>query len=340
MRAQENANPRFGATRARLLLGRLSTASWNQYQTAMASFCEFCATWQPPIQLDQVTARHLVDYVCYLAERPKRLAAVTVASYLAGIRTVLRECGLDMGTDTNLAAVLAGYKRWTRSTGEHTVKRAAWLARYTQRAIDRATTLMHTSTQRKLTAKEHQWIVSAAMIAMAMITFSRGDTICKLLLNEVRATINPINIRLSKQKRPKDYIPDQDHQHGNSTKFLLRYLGYLRASEYRDASFLFGNTPASPKAQTLDSAVKLVAETLHIPSPTSKHWTGHCVRIGAISEAFAIGVPLARIAFFAGHRHTSTTEGYVRHDVTASPSAHLFFGHLVPLSVTAGPAPL
>jgi hypothetical protein len=178
------------------------------------------------------------------------------------------------------------------------------------------------------------------MIALAMITFSRGDTICRLMMREVKTTVNSINIRLSKQKRPKGFIPDQEHQHGSSTKFLLRYLGYVRARGYADASLVFGNAPTSTKPQTLDTAIKLVSNTLHIPSPTSKNWTGHCVRIGAISEAFALGVPLARIAFFAGHKHTSTTEGYVRHDVSASPSAHLFFGHLVPLSMTAGPAPL
>ena len=173
-----------------------------------------------------------------------------------------------------------------------------------------------------------------------MITFSRGDTVCRLLMKEIRTTINSINIQLTKQKRPKDYIPDQEHQHGISTNFLLRYLGYLRAQGYRDTSFVFGNSATSKKPQVLDAAVKMVAATLHIPSPTSKPWTGHCVRIGAISEAFAIGVPLARIAFFAGHQHTSTTEGYVRHDVTSSTSAHAFFGHLVPTPPAAGPAPL
>ena len=340
MRVQENTNPRFGATRARLLLGRLSTNSWNQYQTAMASFCTFCVTYTPPLQLDQVTPQHLVDYVCYLAERPTRLAAATVASYLAGIRTVLRECGLDMGSDTNLTAVLAGYKRWARSTGDHATKRSAWLATYTQRAIDRATTLIHDSATRQLTTAEHQWVVAAAMIALGMVTFSRGDTICRLLMKEIKTSLQAINIQLTKQKRPKDFIPDQTHQHGNSTSFLLRYLGYLRAHGYRDTSFVFGNSATSKKPQALDAAVKMVASTLHIPSPTSKPWTGHCVRIGAISEAFAIGVPLARIAFFAGHQHTSTTEGYVRHDVTSSASAHAFFGHLVPTPPAAGPAPL
>ena len=39
-----------------------------------------------------------------------------MASYLAGIRTVLRECGLDMGTGANLTAVLVIVWVWVYST--------------------------------------------------------------------------------------------------------------------------------------------------------------------------------------------------------------------------------
>jgi hypothetical protein len=140
-------------------------------------------------------------------------------------------------------------------------------------------------------------------------------------------------IKLNKQKRPRDFIPDQVHEPTAElcpVQFITDcYLPYLDRIGYGPSSRLFAMT-AQAKARSLDTAVKTLAAELGIEQHGDTPWTGHCVRIGAISEAFAVGVPLAKVAHFANHKSTTTTESYVRHDVVADHAAQIFFGHLVP----------
>ena len=141
-------------------------------------------------------------------------------------------------------------------------------------------------------------------------------------------------IKLEKQKRPQERIPDQVHHPTNDpscpVRFLLEwYLPYLSQLRYEPKSSLFGLT-AQARAKPLDNAVKMAAVRLGIHQQGDKPWTGHCVRIGAVSEAFALGVPLAKVAHFACHRSAKTTEGYVRHDVFADSAAQTFYARLAP----------
>ena len=333
---RQAADPRFGGTRALLVFSRLSTNSWNQYATALRSFCDFCASLLPPVTLDQVQPHHLIDYVCWLAERPNPLKHATVASYLSGIRSVLAECKMMLPPDQEIRAVLDGYKRWRAAVQEPEIKRPAWPARFTMAATRLARKLLGSCGDTFLSKEDHALVVYAAYIVVASKCFSRGDTVIGMLLQHILVTTEgAIKIRLDKQKRPKDFIPEQEHHRTTDPDCPVRfltdcYLPYLSRLGYGPASSAFGLT-AQAKARPLDAAVKQMATSLGAEQLGGKPWTGHCVRIGAISEAFAVGVPLAKIAHFAGHRSTTTTEGYVRHDVVADRAAQTFFAPLVPL---------
>ena len=341
---RQAADPRFGSTRALLTFSRLSANSWNQYTTALRSFCDFCKSCNPPITIDQVKPQHLTDYVCWLAERANPLKYATVASYLSGIRSVLTECGIPLPPDAEIRSVLEGYKRWRAAVQEPEVKRPAWPARWTTKAIARARDILYACTPAGAgkgtlytfpVPRDHEFVVYTAYVVLASVCFSRGDTVIMIERQHVSTTEDGgLCIKLNKQKRPRDFIPDQVHQPSTDSmcpiQFLTDcYLPYLDRVGYGPTSRLFAMT-AQAKARSLDTAIKTLAADLNIGQHGDKPWTGHCVRIGAISEAFAVGVPLAKIAHFANHKSTTTTESYVRHDVVADHAAQTFFGRLVP----------
>ena len=343
---RQAADPRFGGTRAMLTFSRLSVNSWNQYTTALRSFCTFCASLEPPVTLDKVKPAHLTDYVCWLTERDDPLKHGTVASYLAGIRSVLTECGRQLPPDAEIKAVLDGYKRWRAQVQDPEVKRPAWPARFTVRAISLAQQLLDTTQNGFPTQTDHAHIVSTAYICLASICFSRGDTVAPMQLKHIVVTNEgALMTKLEKQKRPQDHIPDQVHHptEGDAScpvRFILEwYLPYLSTLRYEPQSNLFGLT-AQARTKPLDNAVKMIAVRLGIHQQGDKPWTGHCVRIGAVSEASAVGVPLAKIAHFACHRSTNTTEGYVRHGVVADSAAQTFYARLAPQTRSVSALPL
>lgn len=340
--AQHQLDPTWGAIRTQLMMGRLSTASWNQYATALRSFCKFCATCEQPITLDQVLPKHLVDYVCYLAQLPTRLKHATVASYISGIKSVLHECGLDIPPSTMLTAVMAGYKRWMREAEPRGVKRHAWLSASSVAAMKMVEGWMELG--HDANTAQHKLIVSVMMVVMASVTFSRGGSTVRTEMRNVTDGGDSMVVKFEKEKRPQDTAREQVHHRSTRTNdpinFLMKGKEYLARRGYTPRSLMFAVSPSAKRALSLDAALKQVARTINAPPPTDKPWTGHCVRIGAVSEAFAIAVPLAKIAFFAGHKSATTTETYVRHDVRPSHAAQLFFGKLVPGAMGTGISPL
>jgi hypothetical protein len=155
-----------------------------------------------------------------------------------------------------------------------------------------------------------------------------------MLIEDVEPSTQGFHAALVKQKRPQPRLPHQDHRFGDDPSDPVRFVVELRRAQlqrgFLPTSLMFARQPADRKAFTLDAAVKLAVTTLKLPSPTANPFTGHCVRVGAVSEAFALGVPLLTCSYMCGHKSTASTSTYVRHGTVPSDAAAQYYLHLKP----------
>ena len=336
VRAHTSANPEFGETRALLMLGTRTPSTWTQYANALKAFMEFAVSRTPPLSLDRVTASHLADFVCWVAEGNRSLSGDSLAQYLSGVKTCLRELGISFNDEhatKQLATVLAGYKRAHREASAPVVKRPPWLAAYTTQAFD-----LLGSTADSASPQHRHLLVSVMHVALASICMQRGDSTNSVIMRDFEPTRSHtgqhgFRILFRKQKRPGKTVPEQLHyasaSHHDPVQHLLQWYASIRASR-GPHDLLFGLSSSSKTAFTLDESVKCLAATLSLKSPSSVPFTGHCPRIGAITEAFLIGVPIESCAHLACHAKASTTEQYIRHGTAPSHQAQVFYGHMVP----------
>ena len=71
----------------------------------------------------------------------------------------------------------------------------------------------------------------------------------------------------------------------------------------------------------------MVVQRMGIPQPGQfVEWTGHCIRIGACSDATAVDVPDRVAMSRVGHREMKTTDGYTRRGVQPARSADIIYG--------------
>jgi hypothetical protein len=326
----------YSATRARLALHRLAPSTWNQYASSIKHFITFLAEEQ--IDMMEVTETSLEMFICWVEEHPTiSLSGASLASYLSGIRTCWRELGVDLPLSgmTNTAAALAGYRQLHAPTSP-AIRRLVWPAAYTVQGIEYALPLLEAFAAGDLSTTQENQVIAIGHITTASLTMQRGDTtnVALMLDIEIADDGNSWYAVLVKQKRARPQLPQQHHHATARThdpsRFVIRFVLAQRRRGHAAVSLLFGRTATAKRSVTLDAAVKLVVKLLHLPASATNPYTGHCVRIGAISEAFALGVPLLTCAFFCGHKKTTSTEEYVRHGTVPSSAAQLFFQHLVP----------
>merc|ERR1712192_26954 len=145
------------------------------------------------------------------------------------------------------------------------------------------------------------------------------------------------DVALRLQKRPQDRLPQQQHRiqpqsnfcpDSDPVQFLLDYIEALQHLGTAPASPLFA--AMSGKRLTLNAAVKHLVALCSLRPSRGAPLTGHTVRVGAVTAAFGIGVPLATCAYMCAHKHTTSTEGYIRHGSKIDSAAFQYFGHLRP----------
>jgi hypothetical protein len=332
---------RFSATRCRLALHRLQPSTWNQYATSVTHFLTFLGAEH--IDMMEVTETTIEMFICWIEEHPTiTLSGATLASYVSGIRTCWREFGipLPLADMTSTSAALAGYRQLHAPTNL-VVRRLVWPAAYTVLGIEFALPLLDAFAAGTLTTAQDNHVIAVGHVTLAGLTMQRGDTtnVALLLDIEISAASDGWRVVLVKQKRPRPHLPHQHHRarsHPHDpSRFIIRYVHAQEQRGHLPTSLLFGRTARATRGVTLDAAVKLLVKLLRLPSSPTNPYTGHCVRIGAISEAFALGVPLLTCAFLCGHKRTTSTEDYVRHGTIPSDAARLFFQHLVPRPLDA-----
>ena len=325
---------RFANVRRLFALGRLAGSSWNTYASSFRSFLKFLQAESIPVH--EVTEKTLEMYVCYLAQTSERvLAGGTVASQLSGIRSCLRELGVTLVDPVGTAGALAGYKRFALAVLPRPLAHAAWPIEFTAHALRLARGLLHSFRTGVLNTSQRCTVIGAAHIVMATLTFSRGHTTNNVRLVDFEFTSAGFAVALRSQKRPQDRLPQQQHRvdsgRGGRTdpvQFLLDYVAALRFLGADADSLLFPGLKFG--SFTLDASVKHFVALCDFRHSQNAPLTGHTVRVGAVSSAFAIGVPLVTCAYMCAHTQLSSTQGYVRHGIRTGPVDVQYFGHLRP----------
>ena len=325
---------RFAGTRRFLTLGRLAPSSWNTYASSFRSFLAFLQ--QEGIELREVTEMTLEMYVCFLTETPgKIMKGVTVASNLSGIRSCLKELGIHLEDPSGTSGALAGYKRFSLAVHPASLQHAAWPIEFTVQVLRHGRAFLPLFRAGRVTRDQHTTVVSAAHVVFGTLTFSRGHTSNNVDVQDLDVTDLGFAVALRLQKRPQDRLPQQQHRtrpgsehRPDPVQFLLDYFEALQHLGSAAASPLF---PAmSGKRLTLDAAVKHLVALCDLRHSRGAPLTGHTVRVGAVTAAFGIGVPLATCAYMCAHKHTTSTEGYIRHGFQIDSAAFQYFGHLRP----------
>lgn len=319
---------RFAATRSALALGRLSASSWNAYTSALKGFLTFLQ--EESLALADVTEHHLEMYVCWLAQSAVLLAAGTVASYLSAIRSCLKEIGIRLGNTDGTTGVLAGYRRLATAVRPAVVQHAAWPTAATISFMSMAMSFLPAFAAGRTTTAQTKMVIAAGHLVFASLTFGRGDTTNSVLFDHLVLHPRSFLVQLLKQKRPQPQLPQQQHTASTASLvdpvgFFLRFCAAQTQRGLATSDRIFALRTGHKTVISLDAAVKLAVSTLHLPP-----YTGHCVRVGCISEGFALGVPLLTLARMSGHKSSASTEGYVRPGVAVTASTSLFFSALLP----------
>lgn len=324
---------RFARTRLILSLGKLQSSTWNQYSSVFSSFLTFLELEHIP--LHGISDATLEQYICYHAEQTTPLAHGTIKSSISAIRTVLAQVGISLGPSPAVAGALQGYARLAAAIRPPPRVKRPWPPQYMMQAVLYAWPLLALFAAGTLARPEIRVLVSVAHMTAAFCTFSRGDTTQAQRVGEGDLLATPLTLVLGlvKQKRPGPVTPEQSLPASASPSCPIRFLcGYWQALQvvgYSATAFAYGVTPDAAKALSLEAALTCVITTLKIEQPAGNLYHAHSMRVGAVTAAFAIGVPLLTISDRCKHKDTKTTAGYVRHGVPPSAEAKAFFGHLV-----------
>ena len=328
-----SAMGKFSDTRSLLALGRLSHGTWNTYASSLQPFLRFLSEHGVPLQ--DVTDSTLEQYVCWVLEQPKlRWTGGTLASRISAVRTCWDELGMPLSSHHGpTKGALAGYRRLMESTLPVKLARQPWTASNSHACLLAALPLMVAFAGGTLPLADVKLVVAAAHVVLASLTFSRGDTTNPMEMADLTVAPDRFLVSLLKQKRPAARLPEQVHgvtaAPADPSGFLVQFHGAQVQRGFTPTSLLFGIHPAAAAAFSLDASVKLWQQRLAIPQSPTNPLTGHCVRVGAVSEAFAVGVPLLTCSFMCGHKSTSPTAGYVRHGHVPSAAAGTYYRHLL-----------
>ena len=245
-----------------------------------------------------------------------------MASYVSAARTVLRELGVEVPSEhSGIKAALAGYRNLYHVTYGFDAKRLPWPIQHSARAVTIGRRLLLLP---NVTAKQVLGIRACAHVNAASITFCRSDSTNKMKVYDFQFDNDgnaKISVRAQKNLQgphPVQHQPRRVMDERCPAQFLHEFLESRHACRQPSCNNVFG--------MTLDDAVRRVCALLH----DNTNFTSHCIRIGSVSDAQAIGVPLHRIAYIAGHKSTDTTIHYVRYDVPPCEEAKIYFGYLHP----------
>ena len=339
----EETGGRWARTRTWLALARLTPSMWDQYTTALRPFTEFLLAEH--LELTEVTEAGLEHWVCWLVESDRyHLKGGTVAQYLAGARTCLGGLHVQLGDTHGTRGALSGYKKLDELTRPPVHRRPAWSAEHTTEAVRAARFLLPALQRGELPGAERRFVTATLHVVVAALTFSRGDSTNPMRCDELEPGPDGFHVRLSKQKRPKRHPPPQHSFRATAhpdcpIAFARDVARTLRYAGYAADALLFGTTSSASAPLTLDASVQLLVQHLQLDFGARDTPPGHSVRIGAVSEAYGIGVPMPTIAHMCTHKTLQTTQGYIRHGIPVSPSAHLYYAHLHP-TATGGSHPL
>ena len=309
------------ATVADLLRHRLRPSTVAQYGNTVSSFVTFLHTEGITTSLvnDTVIAR----YIAWMwAHDRYDLHPNTLRSYLSAVRKLfgpLATTPLDLQNPL-IQDLLVSYTNDYNNTHDARARRPAWPASATIAcASDLRDWLDGSSTMTEADA------VQAAQLVFAALTYSRGNTSRHVLFKHISLTSSGplVNLVTQKSARMRNNPPIR-LLHGNNRNHPANVLAdFVRR---RRATFppndLVFRTTDDPAVASLDEAVKSTARRLNL----GDIWSGHCIRIGAISAAFRIGVPIETIAELVGHAATATTRGYIRHDYIIDNHAVTLYG--------------
>ena len=340
IRAQHQQTSVFGTTRADLALARLRTSTWNQYATAMNPFQDFLQ--DVGRKLNDVNEPDLEDWICWMMESENyNVKGETLGQYVSGVRTCPREFGIKLGGPAGTKGALDGYKQLSIETQPPVHVKPVFSTQHAVTGVRAVSRIRGDFRKNTLEKKEAELVIAVPHVVIAHLTFSRGDSTQPLRGAELTATAAGFTVRLPKQKRPKRNRPPEHTfqatgQPDCPIAFVRGLLQDLRCRGNSDDSLLFGTPPTATRAMALDTAVKTLVRQLRIELPGQHVPTGHCARVGSVSEAYAIGVPMPTCAHMCTHSDPSTTMGYLRFGIPVSQSAQLFFGHLHPTATDRG----
>ena len=327
--------------RASLAAASLAGATWNQYASAASGFLLFIAAMG--LTLAAVTSVHIEMWVCSLldshrvAGRP--LNPNTVRSKVPAVKAILREVGNPQPASAGLTSVLAGHQRIVNLTTPPQPQKAPWPSHNTMAALRHGRVLLPSTRSGGGIVSGDTWnaLTSIAAVVFATITFCRSDTSSAVQRGELHFGTEGLTVKLTKQKRPRKYVPIQTQPWRPGVdcpaRFLKEFVSLQPSHGYQPKSLAFGVGPQATKPIALDHAVRTVAQLLGIDQPTTNPFTGHCLRVGSISDAARLGAPLHVISAMPAHKRSDTTRGCLRPGVPVTAAARLFYGWLLPAAL-------
>ena len=351
--AQRVGDDHLGKLATRLLLSSRAPSTYNNYGGKLEKFLKYCG--RQALDPLQVTSEDVVRYVAWLGERGT-ISAYSMQPYLSAINLFLGDFGLEgVAKGPLVSKAVEGLKASQSLVSpalptRHPIPAPAMYS--ILRAAEQLLSLPHSlatlSLARACLATVVTYIffsrpgVGAKVSTSALVVaHPEQPDLCQLVFTPVGAKGKS---RVPLGRLAPLCIPARAHaapEHAqvpgvNIAKLLLTFIQRRQqefGSEAPPSAFwaLPGERHTSWTSATQDGWLQEALLHVGLEPPPGQAWSGHSPRKGAASAANAIGVTIAKIAYYGGWAPSSTTlpRDYIDPTMPATPAALFFFGWLL-----------
>lgn len=182
---------------------------------------------------------------------------------------------------------------------------------------------------------ELKFIRAAAAILVSYVFFERGEAGSALLMDNISVTHSSLDIAVALRKGKSRVAHTlsyrrNPHYQQSVIDLVLKYDRLRRSTTSR--SNYYWALPGSrhtPSARYITSWLNLCLKRVNIQPPPQVIWSSHSLRMGAASEAAALGIQEYRILKWGDWSSARTfRESYFDGRVQACDDSKFFFGHL------------
>ena len=326
------ANFPGAATASSLLAAGRRDSTWSSYTGKLQRFIDFCQRvvpqcGLPPVRALPARADYVAAYIGYLREEGL-VHANSLQPYLSCINQWHADMGLEKPAVGHLIQRLRrGFCKaeGQDAEGELVASRRPIPAHIMLQVLHLARNARHDQSQRGRLLRR---AATASVLAFAFML--RGDSLVQLRRQDITASADGLVLRIRVKTRGRT-VATTVHRPGCDEVYdvIRAWLDDFLAPNSALVWTIDDSDSASFPSSCLGKWFQEACDFLQLSPPVGELWSGHSHRSGGATAALSIDASLPAIARFGVWDNMASVQPYLDPSVGPTPSALLFFDHLL-----------